>query len=59
METGVEKRTFLCDLAADGRAACVRGRRLRWDVPQITVKRGDREALKVAQEAAKDFFAKN
>ncbi len=54
VETMAER--FVCDLAADGRVVCRRGRRLRGDVRQITVKRGDREAVKVAQEAAKDFF---
>ena len=49
----------MCNLAADGRAVCERGRRLTGDVWQIALKRGDREALKVAQEAAKDFFTKN
>ena len=53
-ETMLER--FVCDLAADGRVVSRRGKRLRGDVRQITVKRGDREAVKVAQEAAKDFF---
>ncbi len=55
----MKKRMFVCDLAADGRAVCVRGRRLKWDVPQITVKPGGREALDVAQDVARDFFEKN
>ena len=50
---------FVCDLRADGRAVSRRGRRLSADVRQITVKRGDREAVEAAQEAAKDFFKKN
>ena len=61
METTVER--FVCDLAADGRVACRRGRRLSTDVGQITVRltvqRGDREALKAAEEAAGDFFKEN
>ncbi len=55
----MKKRMFVCELAADGRVVCRRGIRLSGHVPQIRVKRGDREAVKVAQEAAKDFFKKN
>ena len=50
---------FLCDLVADGRVVCRPGRRLSAGVRHTMVKRGDREPVEAAQDAAKYFFKKN